>query len=296
MTLAQSPSAGWRNNRVRRIPGAMLAVERPAPVRLERQQHPCRTAKRAGEMRDRRVDANHQIGKRQHRSGIGEVGELVAEMHDAGSRAQHLGIGGTQLALDADKAHTRPATATAASCASESERLRSLTWRGAAGPGQRDARRRQRFQARPPFRDLRSATRADREFPPECWTESVLQASGRLVSGQCTSNGGSGSPRATIVGDAFEPGQQALQLRLHLQHDAGAGARKQRRVAREHHRIAEPLLGVQQDGLAGERGFAEPERLAQILPRAPCRRASSATRIRRGRADSRRSSTATAPR
>ena len=97
-------------------------------------------------------------------------------------------------------------------------------------------------------------------------------------------------------GDAFEAGEQALELRLHLQHHAGAGARQQRRVAREHHRIAEALLGVQQDGLARERGFAEPQRLPQILPRAHAGALPAPLVLRQVRARSRRSSAATAPR
>ena len=39
---------------------------------------------------------------------------------------------------------------------------------------------------------------------------SVLQANGRLVSGQCTSNGGSGSPWATIAATPSSPASRAF--------------------------------------------------------------------------------------
>ena len=39
-----------------RIPGACVAIERPAPIRPERQQDPQRPSERAGEMRDRGID------------------------------------------------------------------------------------------------------------------------------------------------------------------------------------------------------------------------------------------------
>ena len=67
--------------------------------------------------------------------------------------------------------------------------------------------------------------------------------------------------------DAFEVREQRLQLALHFDDDRRAGAREQRRIADEHDGVAEPLLGMQQDGLATERIFAEPERLAQAAAR-----------------------------
>ena len=67
--------------------------------------------------------------------------------------------------------------------------------------------------------------------------------------------------------DAFEVGEQRLQLGLHFDDDGRARAREQRRIADKLDRVAETLLGMQQDGLAPERVFAEPERLAQVAPR-----------------------------
>ena len=69
------------------------------------------------------------------------------------------------------------------------------------------------------------------------------------------------------AGDAFDARQHARQLRLHFEHDLRAPARQQRRVADELDGVAQPLLGMQQDGLAAERIFAEPERLAEAAAR-----------------------------
>jgi hypothetical protein len=49
---------------------------------------------------------------------------------------------------------------------------------------------------------------------------------------------------------AFDPRQERLQVRLHLKHDPGAGARQQRHIAHELERVAEPLLGMEEDRLA----------------------------------------------
>ena len=83
MTLPQSPIAGCRNSLTAGYQGLRSRLEQPAPVRLERQQHEGRPAERAGDMGDRGVDADHEIDQRQHRRGVGKVGKLVAEMHDA---------------------------------------------------------------------------------------------------------------------------------------------------------------------------------------------------------------------
>ena len=62
---------------------------------------------------------------------------------------------------------------------------------------------------------------------------------------------------------AVEARQQLLELRLHLEHDLGAGARQHRRVAHELDGVAQALLGVQQDGLVRQAAFAEPGPLAK---------------------------------
>ena len=60
MTLAQSPVAGCRNSRTAGYQGLRSRSSSPAPVRLERQQHERRPAERAGDMRDRGVDADRR--------------------------------------------------------------------------------------------------------------------------------------------------------------------------------------------------------------------------------------------
>ncbi len=67
--------------------------------------------------------------------------------------------------------------------------------------------------------------------------------------------------------DAFEARQQTFQFSLNLEHDRGAAARQQRRIARELDGVAQTLFGMQQDGLARERIFAEPERAAVAAAR-----------------------------
>ncbi len=61
---------------------------------------------------------------------------------------------------------------------------------------------------------------------------------------------------------ALELPQQRRELRLHLQHDLGARARQQRDIARELDRVAQSLLGVQQDRVALKWIFSEPKRTA----------------------------------
>ena len=58
---------------------------------------------------------------------------------------------------------------------------------------------------------------------------------------------------------AREAGGERRQLRLNLEHHTGAGLRHQRHVAQELEGVAEPLLGMQQDRLPGNR-LAAPER------------------------------------
>ena len=66
------------------------------------------------------------------------------------------------------------------------------------------------------------------------------------------------------------PGETAHQLhkrRAHLQDHARAARGDQRRIAAEMDRIAEALLAVQQDGLAGDVALAQPQRLRKIALR-----------------------------
>ena len=66
--------------------------------------------------------------------------------------------------------------------------------------------------------------------------------------------------------DAVELREQRHQFRLNLANDVRGGILEQRRIADELQRIAKPLLGMQQDGLAGKRRVAEPQRLTKGAP------------------------------
>ena len=65
-----------------RVPGIILAVEHPAPIGHPRQQHPDRLAERAGEMRDRGVDRDHQIERGDGAGGVGEILEFGRKIFD----------------------------------------------------------------------------------------------------------------------------------------------------------------------------------------------------------------------
>ena len=52
--------------------------------------------------------------------------------------------------------------------------------------------------------------------------------------------------------------QQRLQFRLNFAHHPGAAPGEQRRITNELDGVAKPLLGVQQDGLAGDWRLSQP--------------------------------------
>src|SRR5258705_8653929 len=65
-----------------RVPWAVVAAEKPAPVGSIRQQYPHRLAKRPCEMNRCAVDRDDQIQRRDDRGGIHETLERVAEIPD----------------------------------------------------------------------------------------------------------------------------------------------------------------------------------------------------------------------
>ena len=71
----------------RRIPGAVLALEEPAPIRNEGQEDEDALAHRAGEMGDRRVDGNHEI----------EIGDGARSLCKVGEFRRRLGDGCSKL-------------------------------------------------------------------------------------------------------------------------------------------------------------------------------------------------------
>ena len=86
-----------------------------------------------------------------------------------------------------------------------------------------------------------------------------MNARGRLSNGQCRSNAGRGSPDSDD-GDAFELRQQRQQLRLDFADHLGAASGNQPRIADELDGVAKSLFGMQQNGLAGDRLVAQPQR------------------------------------
>src|SRR6201994_1366250 len=63
-----------------RIPGAIVPVEQPTPVRRVGQQNPDRLSQCAGEMRDAGVDGNDEIELRDQRRGVRKITEFSAEL------------------------------------------------------------------------------------------------------------------------------------------------------------------------------------------------------------------------
>ena len=79
ITLSQSPGAFCRNRRAVGYQGESSRSEHPAPVGLERQQHPNRPAHGAGKMHHGRIDGNDKIDERDNGSGIVEFGKIGAD-------------------------------------------------------------------------------------------------------------------------------------------------------------------------------------------------------------------------
>ncbi len=86
-----------------RIPGIVLAMEHPAPIRHRGQQHPDRLAERAGKMRDRRVDGDDEVERADRAGSIGEICKLCAEVLDRGLALEPFQIGRARAELQASK-------------------------------------------------------------------------------------------------------------------------------------------------------------------------------------------------
>ena len=83
--------------------------------------------------------------------------------------------------------------------------------------------------------------------------------------------------------DAGQSRQQRTQRVLDDQNDARAARRELGHVARELNRIAQPFVGIDQDGLALDVGFAEPSSARRISGRCFAGRSSTALRARPSR-------------
>ena len=62
------------------VPRAVLASAQPAPAGIEAIEHPHRLAQRSGEMRNRRVHADHQVECRNQRRRVGKIVQVVGEI------------------------------------------------------------------------------------------------------------------------------------------------------------------------------------------------------------------------
>jgi hypothetical protein len=72
-----------------RIPGAIVALDEPAPIRHERHQHPDRLAERSRQVGRGSVDRDHHIEARDGGRGLRKIVKPVGKVGDrAGSRAR----------------------------------------------------------------------------------------------------------------------------------------------------------------------------------------------------------------
>jgi hypothetical protein len=63
--------------------------------------------KRAGKMHRRSIDRDQQIAEHQYCRGVGQVGQLAAQVFNLRMARQHVVITGAQLALQADERGAR---------------------------------------------------------------------------------------------------------------------------------------------------------------------------------------------
>ena len=112
-----------------RIPGAVVAIEQPAPVGTVLQHDPHRLAQSAGEMRDRRIDRHDQVQQRDQRRRVGEVAAVPRRDRPAagGPPASRAAPAGSPSAARA----TRSRDTTAQAAASRSA---ATAWECVASP------------------------------------------------------------------------------------------------------------------------------------------------------------------
>ena len=187
--LGQSPIRGCRNSRALGYQGlsARSWSQRQSPN--GRQQQPERLAQGPGEMRDRGVDRDHQVERGDRRRGVGEIGERVVEAEE-GRCGKRRAVGLAVVLLQADECDARRLQQR------RKQRQRDaavavVLVRRLARPDQADARRFRPRQPRAPCSNAFGRRAADRAPAPGSSSSVVPKASGRLISGQCTSNGGS---------------------------------------------------------------------------------------------------------
>src|SRR5262249_40902811 len=94
----------------RRIPGTIVAIEHPAPVRHVLESKPRRSTEGASQMRDRCVGGDDQV-EAVHRSGgvdecVGTAVEIISERLDLTIRLQTTELIQSVVLLEADQANS----------------------------------------------------------------------------------------------------------------------------------------------------------------------------------------------
>ena len=77
----------------------------PAPFRDIGQQQPKGFRQRAGKMRDRRIDRDHQVQCRHQGGGVGEVLEIIGDYLNLGMLGQERPVGVANLLLQQHEVH-----------------------------------------------------------------------------------------------------------------------------------------------------------------------------------------------
>jgi hypothetical protein len=223
-------------------------------------------------MDDAGIDGDHEIERRDRGGGLGEVGQVGREVRHPVVR-ERSEIAGTLAHLQREPLHA--GNVQQRRKPPERDRARAVVLvRRVAGPHDTDLHAELVGEARAPARggfrrgaDIGNIRRYG--FEPGAERERQAHLGAVRVEGRQRLADDRGRVRA-----ALEVRDQPFERGRHLDHDAAAARRHQRRVAQQHQAIAKALFGVQQDGLAVERLTApdrlrEVARLAARLPPAP---------------------------
>ena len=239
-----------------------------------RQQQPGRPADRAGQVRHRGIDRDHQVQQRNQCRGIGEIAEQRRVIGQVRQAVQHLLVTAAHVVLDHVQLAFR-AVQDAGKIRQRNGSLEVVAVIRIAGPDD-----------------------ADPHAPP--WPQSSAPAGQPLARhrqiGDLRRNGfelgakrqreahqrGMQIERRQFLAQlaqlrhAGNRGVQRDQRAMDLQHHPGAEGRDHRHVAQEPDRIAVALLGVQQDGLSGDVRLAVPWPLLEAAPGQHARRGDDA--------------------
>ncbi len=241
--------------------GAVVTPDQPAPVGGARQHHPEQTAERAGEMGDRGAEVVMTRSRLRHcDSGARKsVSRSFRRTTEAGAAA----TSGSRSPFCRLKNCTPGRSNSGIQDSSLVERVRSLGncglppntkldleagWIGppaAAGPDPAGS----------------AGTAPASAAPPA----SRPRGEGADISGRCRSTAGGGAKRSMMASIPGKPFEQAHEQRMALQNDPAGpplALDDQGQEPQELEHVANPLLGVRQQGLALE-GLAPPLRLRE---------------------------------